>query len=238
MNINTKNLRAEIESAKTEGCQGYVLPPDTILALLDMIESPAASQSLVAHTDAGGVTEKPPIDCRSNEGVLLGLIDGVIATARVIRTMDQSHPEVQEALADIRTDDDVAALVRKHGENSIEGMEDPILVPRGLIGAACFLIRKHTPESNLLPKLREYTTGSKSTHHPQAGSPLAAQSTLSMETIREAAKQSGFERSESCCMQPLKFCEGDEWRGNLEGFAKALLRLTAATTSCTGKEGG
>ena len=38
-----------------------------------------------------------------------------------------------------------------------EVIEDPITVPRGLIGAACYLIRKHAPDSKLLEKLRAFT---------------------------------------------------------------------------------
>ena len=50
-------------------------------------------------------------DCRSKEGVTVGLIDGIIAMARVLKTMDQSSPEVQEALKDLRSDEDFLALV-------------------------------------------------------------------------------------------------------------------------------
>jgi hypothetical protein len=49
-------------------------------------------------------------DCRSAVGVTVGLIDGIIAMARVLRGMDQSSPEVQEALLDLRSDEDFAIL--------------------------------------------------------------------------------------------------------------------------------
>ncbi len=52
----------------------------------------------------------PPLDCRSDEGVTVSLIDGVIATARVLRGRDLNHPAITEALADIREDEDVAWL--------------------------------------------------------------------------------------------------------------------------------
>jgi hypothetical protein len=244
-------------------------------------------------------------------------------------------------------------LQQEDGDEVSEEMEDPILIPRGLIGAACYLIRKHAPESKLLGKLREYTTGSRSGYTaPQPSDNLQQASTVQAdctepnradcprkcmdfcnkaeeaasttdagqaeqslflqqwyggefsgewpehfahaftgwraarrtipaqatpygadlpalpetryngysdgseplytadqmrdyaraalaaataaepvawraEFIAEAAQQSGFTRSASCCSDPLKFCNGDEWEGNIEGFAKALLRLAA-----------
>lgn len=52
-------------------------------------------------------------DCRSAEGVDVGLIDGIIAIVHVLRTVPFSHvdPAVQEALADLREDDDVRFLL-------------------------------------------------------------------------------------------------------------------------------
>jgi hypothetical protein len=67
--------------------------------------SPAtAPEAMTSDQQAGTV------DCRSHEGIASGLIDGVIATARILRTMDQSHPAVVEALKDLRADEDVALL--------------------------------------------------------------------------------------------------------------------------------
>jgi hypothetical protein len=55
-------------------------------------------------------------DCRSEAGVIVGLIDGMIATARVIaqhlRDAEKVAPEIVEALADIRADEDVAMVAR------------------------------------------------------------------------------------------------------------------------------
>lgn len=50
-------------------------------------------------------------DCRTPVGVTVGLIDGIIAMARVLKTMDQSSPEVQEALMDLRADEDILDLL-------------------------------------------------------------------------------------------------------------------------------
>lgn len=50
--------------------------------------------------------------------------------------------------------------------------------------------------------------------------------TVMRETIFKAMQQSGFVRTSSCCDYTLqKMCQGDEYRGNMEGFVGALLRL-------------
>lgn len=57
---------------------------------------------LMAHTHT---------DCRSEAGVTVGLIDGMIAMARVIAKRDHSAPEVLEALKDLRRDEDIAIVL-------------------------------------------------------------------------------------------------------------------------------
>ena len=71
----------------------------------------------------------------------------IVEVCPVVRAATQAEPAPQQAEA---PDDDL------------------ILIPRGLIGAACYAVRKLNPDSTLLPKLREYTTGSKSTYQPDA----------------------------------------------------------------------
>lgn len=51
-------------------------------------------------------------DCRSEAGITVGLIDSVITIARVLRHRDLSVPEVVEALRDLATDEDIAAVLR------------------------------------------------------------------------------------------------------------------------------
>lgn len=51
-------------------------------------------------------------DCRSEDGITVGLIDGIIAAARVLSKRDLSSPAVVEALKDIRADEDVAIITR------------------------------------------------------------------------------------------------------------------------------
>ena len=50
-------------------------------------------------------------DCRSEVGVTVGLIDGLIAIARVLAQRDLSPAEAQEALADLRADEDMARVL-------------------------------------------------------------------------------------------------------------------------------
>jgi len=40
-------------------------------------------------------------DCRSSDGVTVGLIDGIITMARVLRSRQMDSLEVSEALADL-----------------------------------------------------------------------------------------------------------------------------------------
>lgn len=53
----------------------------------------------------------PVLDCRSEEGITVGLVDALITTARVLATRDLSLPAVREALADLRDDESVAAVL-------------------------------------------------------------------------------------------------------------------------------
>jgi hypothetical protein len=50
-------------------------------------------------------------DCRSEVGVTVGLIDAVITMARVLTLRDLNSVAAREALADLRDDEDVAALL-------------------------------------------------------------------------------------------------------------------------------
>jgi hypothetical protein len=64
--------------------------------------------------------EDPAIDCRSPAGVTVGLIDGIIAAARVVRSRDLTHPAVIEALRDIADDEDVRSLLDAPTEDTDE----------------------------------------------------------------------------------------------------------------------
>lgn len=50
-------------------------------------------------------------DCRSETGVTVGLIDSLITICRVLKQRDLASPEVQEALLDLRSDEDIAMVM-------------------------------------------------------------------------------------------------------------------------------
>jgi hypothetical protein len=50
-------------------------------------------------------------DCRSETGITIGLIDSIITTARVLRYRDITATEIQEALEDLRQDEDVNYVI-------------------------------------------------------------------------------------------------------------------------------
>lgn len=51
-------------------------------------------------------------DCRTPDGVTVSLIDGVIATCRVLRERNLATPAVLAALADLRQNEDVRATLQ------------------------------------------------------------------------------------------------------------------------------
>jgi hypothetical protein len=50
------------------------------------------------------------IDCRSEAGVTIGLIDAIISIARIVAKRDLKNPGVEEALLDFLDDNDLLAL--------------------------------------------------------------------------------------------------------------------------------
>lgn len=55
-------------------------------------------------------------DCRTDEGITIGLIDGVIAICRVLRGRDLSSPNIQEALLDMSGDEDIAFVLAAYNQ--------------------------------------------------------------------------------------------------------------------------
>lgn len=53
-------------------------------------------------------------DCRNEVGVTVGLIDSLISIARVLAQRDLTPAEAQEALADLRADEDMARVLRSN----------------------------------------------------------------------------------------------------------------------------
>jgi hypothetical protein len=52
-------------------------------------------------------------DCRSEEGVTVGLIDGMIAIARVLAKRKLDSEPIKQALIDLRLDEDMFYLYRE-----------------------------------------------------------------------------------------------------------------------------
>jgi hypothetical protein len=52
-----------------------------------------------------------PGSCRSEEGITVGLVDAIIGILRVLVVRDMSPESVQEALADLCEDPDLAAVL-------------------------------------------------------------------------------------------------------------------------------
>lgn len=54
---------------------------------------------------------KTRTDCKSEEGITVGLIDSVISICRILATRDLSSPAVWEAIKDATCDEDVRKIV-------------------------------------------------------------------------------------------------------------------------------
>lgn len=54
---------------------------------------------------------------------------------------------------------------------------------------------------------------------------------VSCELIAQAIKESGLEQIKTCCGVEHKYCNLDEWKGNLQGFANILIRLQQKETA-------
>jgi len=50
-------------------------------------------------------------DCRDENGITIGLIDSIISVARILRGRDLDNPEVQEAMKDLKADEDVTFIL-------------------------------------------------------------------------------------------------------------------------------
>lgn len=52
-------------------------------------------------------------DCRSEEGITVGLIDALISICRILAKRDLTTPQAGEALLDLRQDEDVLKVFLK-----------------------------------------------------------------------------------------------------------------------------
>lgn len=53
------------------------------------------------------------IDCRSEEGITIGLIDTIITAAHALQGRDLAHPEVTEAIRDLQSDAELRELLMR-----------------------------------------------------------------------------------------------------------------------------
>ena len=50
-------------------------------------------------------------DCRTQEGITIGLIDSIITISRVLKSRDFNTYEIKEALKDLRVDEDLKFIL-------------------------------------------------------------------------------------------------------------------------------
>lgn len=51
------------------------------------------------------------IDCRSEKGITIGLIDSIISICRILKDRNLNHEEVKEALKDLKSDEDLKFIL-------------------------------------------------------------------------------------------------------------------------------
>lgn len=112
----------------------------------------------------GDSPEHTSTDCRTPDGVTVGLIDGVIATCRVLRERNLTTPAVLAALSDLWQDEDVRHIVvpgtavvvdsARHLRAEAEGRLDAVRAELNAVGPG--LRRATQPEWNaLVHRLRD-----------------------------------------------------------------------------------
>jgi hypothetical protein len=58
------------------------------------------------------IEESPPIECRSEEGITIGLIDAIISISRVLSVRDLTARSVAEALLDLSDNTDLLNILK------------------------------------------------------------------------------------------------------------------------------
>ena len=56
------------------------------------------------------------IDCRSETGITIGLIDSIISISRILVNRDIRDPDIIEALKDLQNDEDLKSLLKHRYE--------------------------------------------------------------------------------------------------------------------------
>lgn len=100
-----------------EGCEVEVVLASDYAALEAELAKLRAGQEsvalqVVAHTQGNLMKSIGHFtDCRTDEGVTVGLIDTIINSARLLATRNLDHPAIVEAIKDLCGDSDVLKLV-------------------------------------------------------------------------------------------------------------------------------
>ena len=56
-------------------------------------------------------------DCRSDSGITVGLIDALIAISRILKSRDLTNPDIQEALQDLQSDEDIKFILNSNTQS-------------------------------------------------------------------------------------------------------------------------
>ena len=115
------------EGQPSEDASGYYFELEEfdlfIQRLMEEVARLNSSPVSSAPSHGGGVAHT---DCRSEDGITVGLIDSIITSCRVLSSRDLTCEAAVEALRDLRSDSDVSLIKPSHGEQVREGWQ---LVP-------------------------------------------------------------------------------------------------------------
>lgn len=152
--------------------------------------------------------------CRAtNDPVPANSVAGRYVLSSIIKSIKSKVASTEQVTASNHEDGNVAWSITDKNINDIQAASIKRLIDRS----------RHAHFVNLTIRINgqdEHYEADWIKHMKQLGL------SVSMETIQAAANEAGLTRLESCCSTSLKYCNTDQWQGNLEGFAKALLRLS------------
>ena len=70
----------------------------------------------ISFDDGGSGMNRITTDCRTEEGITIGLIDSIITLCRIIKARELLSLAINEALKDLGSDEDFEFLYRKSKE--------------------------------------------------------------------------------------------------------------------------
>lgn len=70
------------------------------------------------HSDDCSTLTESFTECKSEEGVTVGLIDSILTCAHVLASRDLSGKAIKDALQDLHEDKDLAALIGRYGKQA------------------------------------------------------------------------------------------------------------------------